>query len=413
MKGHLFLKTQQEQNDRETHLFGVVIMSKCTMEAERVPAENSVHSDDETTAHIRMRNIKKTFGSGQIVACDNVSLDIDSMDFVVLLGPSGCGKTTTLRCLAGLEQPDSGTIHIGDEEVTNKKPKDRDLAFVFQSIALFPHMTVRKNISFGLDMISDFSTDEKDQRVEQVAGLLGIEEMLDRKPAELSGGQQQRVSLGRAMVMEPEAFLLDEPFSALDANLRDQMRVEVKQLQRELETAMVFVTHDQEEAMTLGDKIVVMDDATIQQIGSPYEIYNEPVNEFVSQFIGSPSANFIRCDVIQSEKGLAIESDLFQVVLSDEQVSRYEGESGQSATLGIRPEYLNLDLDLAGTSLFEADVSVVEPHGARDAVHLVAEDTSLTAVTPQGKIDRDTQTVAVDFEMDNIWLFDDSGERLL
>ena len=381
------------------------------MRAERVPAENCMHSNDETTTHIRMRNVRKTFGSGQIVACDNISLDIDSTDFVVLLGPSGCGKTTTLRCLAGLEQPDSGTIHIGDEEVTNKKPKDRDLAFVFQSIALFPHMTVQKNISFGLDMISDLSTDEKDQRVEQVADMLGIEPMLDRKPAELSGGQQQRVSLGRAMVMEPEAFLLDEPFSALDANLRDQMRVEVKQLQRELETAMVFVTHDQEEAMTLGDKIVVMDNATIQQIGSPHEIYNEPINEFVGRFIGSPSANFIHCELIQSDDGLAIECDLFRVTLSDEQANRYGGETEQSVTLGIRPEYL--DLDRSGTSLFEAEVSVVEPHGARDAVHLVAKDTSLTAVTPQGKIDRETETVAVDFETDNIWLFDDNGERLL
>lgn len=379
------------------------------MKTEHAPAESSMYRDEETTTHIRIQDIRKTYDNGQIIACDNISLDVDTTDFVVLLGPSGCGKTTTLRCLAGLEQPDSGTIHIGDEEVTNQKPKDRDLAFVFQSIALFPHMTVRKNISFGLDMISDFSSDEKDQRVEQVASVLGIEEMLDRKPAELSGGQQQRVSLGRAMVMEPEAFLLDEPFSALDANLRDQMRVEVKQLQRELETAMVFVTHDQEEAMTLGDKIVVMNDGTIQQIGSPYEIYNEPTNEFVGRFIGSPSANFLQCDVIQSDTGLAIESDLFRVTLSNEQVSRYEGESGQSVTLGIRPEYL----DLIEDSLFEAEVSVVEPHGARDAVHLVAEDTSLTAVTAQGKIDRETETVAVDFETDNIWLFDDSGERLL
>lgn len=381
------------------------------MKAEHTDTETSAHGSNGTAPHIRMRHIRKTFGGGQIVACDDISLDIDSTDFVVLLGPSGCGKTTTLRCLAGLEQPDSGTIHIGDKEVTNEKPKDRDLAFVFQSIALFPHMTVRKNISFGLDMISDFSTDEKTQRVERVAAMLGIEQMLDRKPAELSGGQQQRVSLGRAMVMEPEAFLLDEPFSALDANLRDQMRVEVKQLQRELETAMVFVTHDQEEAMTLGDKIVVMDNATIQQIGSPHEIYNEPRNEFVGRFIGSPSANFVHCKAVRSNDTFAIESNLFRMELSDEQMNRYEGENKQSVTVGIRPEYLNLDS--SEQSLFEAEVSVVEPHGARDAVHLVAEDTSLTAVTPQGRIDRNTETVPVHFETDSIWLFDDSGERLL
>ena len=371
--------------------------------------EDNTYDTAEMTAHIRMNDIKKTFAGGQIVACDNVSLDIDSTDFVVLLGPSGCGKTTTLRCLAGLEQPDSGSIYIGDEEITGKKPKDRDLAFVFQSIALFPHMSVQENISFGLDMISDFSTEEKDQRVEQVASMLGIEPMLARKPAELSGGQQQRVSLGRAMVMEPEAFLLDEPFSALDANLRDQMRVEVKQLQRELETAMVFVTHDQEEAMTLGDEIVVMDDGTIQQIGSPYEIYNEPTNEFVARFIGSPSANFTQCEVIESDTGLTIECDFFRVALSDEQVEQYDGASGQSVTLGIRPEYLNL----SEISLFEAEVSVIEPHGARDAVHLTAEGMSMTATTAQGKISRETETVAVDFETDNMWLFDDNGERLL
>lgn len=365
----------------------------------------------KTEAHIELENLTKTFAGGSIVAVDDINLNIGPAEFVVLLGPSGCGKTTTLRCIAGLEQPDSGRISIDGEDVTHNKPKDRDLAFVFQSIALFPHMTVRKNISFGLDMTTDLPREEKEQRVQQVAEMLGIVEMLDRQPSELSGGQQQRVSLGRAMVMEPAAFLLDEPFSALDANLRDQMRVETKQLQRRLETAMIFVTHDQEEAMTLGDKIVVMNDARIRQVGSPYEIYNEPDNIFVAQFIGSPSTNFFGCDVSIEDGQVTLDGNFFDLTLSEEQSERFTGTDGQRVNLGIRPEYLETD---PVDPLFETELSVVEPHGDRDVVHLIADgDIEITAVTDQEEVTRGKDVIPVALERDRIWIFDDSGNRVL
>ncbi len=381
-----------------------------SMDADKNLSEMGVGETDEDNVTIRLEDIRKTFNDGEIVACDNINLEIKPTDFVILLGPSGCGKTTTLRCLSGLDVPDSGHIYIGGEERTYAKPKDRNLAFVFQTIALFPHKSVRSNISFGLDMTTDLSKAEKDERVEKVAEILGIEEMLDRKPAALSGGQQQRVSLGRAMVMEPAAFLLDEPFSALDANLRDQMRVEVKQLQRELETAMVFVTHDQEEAMTLGDKIVVMDGGEIQQIGTPYEIYNEPENYFVATFIGSPSTNMFDAEVDESEDGYDVVSDFFRFSLSDQQATAYEGSAGQRVEVGVRPEYLELD---ESSSLFDAELSVIEPHGARDSVHLKVDGTQMTAVTPQEHVSRDTERVSVDFDTEKIWLFSTDGDRLL
>lgn len=365
----------------------------------------------ESGRHIKLENIRKTFAGGSIVAVDDVTLDIQPTEFVVLLGPSGCGKTTTLRCIAGLEDPDSGHVFIGDEDVTHKKPKDRDIAFVFQSIALFPHMSVRKNISFGLDMATDLSEATKKQRVHEVAEMLGLEEMLDRQPSALSGGQQQRVSLGRAMVMDPSAFLLDEPFSALDANLRDQMQVETKQLQRRLETAMIFVTHDQEEALTLGDKIVIMNEGEIQQIGTPYEIYNEPENYFVAQFIGSPSTNFFDADVLINNGTARLDARFFNMALSEEQTQRFSGSGGQRVKLGVRPPYLNTN---PKDPLFEAQVSVIEPQGDRDSVHLLAGDNiEITALTDQEKVRQDNGTVPIAFDKEKVWLFDENGERLL
>ncbi|MEF8842875.1 MAG: ABC transporter ATP-binding protein [Haloarculaceae archaeon] len=361
--------------------------------------------------YIRLDAITKTFDNGTVVAVEDIDLDIGEDEFIVLLGPSGCGKTTTLRCIAGLETPDTGRIFIGDRDVTDTKPKGRDLAFVFQSIALFPHMTVRENMRFGLDMKTDLPADEKEERIQQAADILGIPELLDRKPGALSGGQQQRVSLGRAMVIEPEAFLLDEPFSALDANLRDQMRVEVKKLQRELGTSMIFVTHDQEEAMTLGDRIVVMNDAAIMQIGSPNEIYNQPANLFVAQFIGSPSTNTVHGRVSRDGGNLIVETDLFSIPLSDEQASRYTGNESQNVVLGIRPEYLRVEREGA---LFSATLEVIESHGARDAVFLSAGDHEMTVVTKQGTVDAaHGDTVSVSIRSDEVWLFDPDGTRLL
>ena len=359
--------------------------------------------------HIEISNLRKTFGDGAIVACDDINIEIGQEEFVVLVGPSGCGKTTTLRCIAGLEDPDEGQIRVSNEEITDKKPKDRNLAFVFQSIALFPHMSVRKNMRFGLDMSTDMEGETKDERVEDVAETLGLKEMLDRKPNALSGGQQQRVSLGRAMVMEPAAFLLDEPFSALDANLRDQMRVEVKKIQRELNTAMVFVTHDQEEAMTLGDRIVVMNDGHIQQIGTPHEIYNQPQSEFVAQFIGSPSPNLLSCRIQESDDGVGLANEVCTIELNDEMEAAVRDYSGDRVTYGIRPEYLNPD---TGDSDFEADVKVIEPLGDRDAVHLSSAGQSLSAITPQGTLQSDRRTVDISLEHGKGWIFDAEGNRL-
>nr|WP_227378684.1 ABC transporter ATP-binding protein [Haladaptatus halobius] len=360
--------------------------------------------------HIRIDDLRKTFNDGAIVACDDVNIEIGEGEFVVLVGPSGCGKTTTLRCIAGLEEPDEGSILVDGEDITGLKSKDRNLAFVFQSIALFPHMSVRKNVRFGLDMNTDLSKDEKNRRVEEVAETLDIAEMLDRKPSALSGGQQQRVSLGRAMVMEPAAFLLDEPFSALDANLRDHMRVEVKKIQRELNTAMIFVTHDQEEAMTLGDKIVVMNDGHVQQIGSPYDIYNDPDNLFVADFIGSPSPNLIECTVERKSSGLSFVSEFCTIPATEKQAAQVEGYVGDTVIYGVRPEYLNLQGERGE---FAADVDVIEPLGDRDAVHLSANGTALSAVTPQGEISRETDRVHIDVQTEEAWVFEESGARIV
>jgi multiple sugar transport system ATP-binding protein len=355
--------------------------------------------------HLQISNVTKRFGN--VTACEDINIDISSDEFIIFLGPSGCGKTTTLRCLAGLENPDEGVIRIDDENITNKKPKDRNLAFVFQNIALFPHMSVARNIRFGLDMQTDLSAEEKNQRIQEAAEMLGIADKLDRKPSALSGGQQQRVSLGRAMVMEPEAFLLDEPFSALDAKLRDQLRIEVQKLQQRLDLAMIFVTHDQEEAMMLGDRIVIMNNGRIEQIGTPAEIYNDPSNQFVADFIGSPATNFIECTIDQRDKGVTLRTDLFSLPLAPEQAKKLD-TGVERATMGIRPHKLNL---APTESHFEADVTVVEPHGDRDAVYLQAGDWEPTILTESGHC-KEGETVEVELTVENTWLFANNGDRL-
>ena len=381
-------------------------MSEATSDGQG--AELDRDSEQSAEPVIRIRELRKTFDGGEIVACEDVNLDIDREDFVVLLGPSGCGKTTTLRCISGLEIPDSGQLLIDGADMTGVKPKDRNLAFVFQSIALFPHKDVRANLRFGLDMSTDLSKSEKNERVEDIAAMLGIGDKLDRKPSDLSGGQQQRVSLGRAMVMEPAAFLLDEPFSALDANLRKQMQTEVKELQQRLETPMVFVTHDQEEAMAIGDKIVVMNDGLIQQLGSPYEVFNQPTNRFVAEFIGSPSVNVFESELVRTDDGLAVENDCFSVPVDDD-VAR-NAVAGESVAFGVRPQYVHV-VD-PGDALFTGDVTLVEPQGDRDTIYFDVNGHELRAVVPQNTVTDDTTDVPLDFERDKIWVFDDAGDRL-
>jgi len=357
---------------------------------------------------VEIHNMTKTFNDGEVIAAQDINLTIEPDEFVVFLGPSGCGKTTTMRCISGLEIPDAGEIRIDGENVTDAKPKDRDLAFVFQSIALFPHMSVRDNMKFGLDMKTDFSEDVKEERIREAAEVLGIPDLLDRKPSALSGGQQQRVALGRAMVMEPVAFLLDEPFSALDAKLRDQMQTEIKQLQRELQRPMVFVTHDQEEAMSLGDKIVVMDNGEIQQVGSPYDIYNDPVNQFVGQFIGSPSINMLECCVEERDGDVVLANDSFSIEVTPDQAADLESVVGDLVQVGIRPENLVLGED----EMFTVRVTLIEPQGSRDVVYLENGDVELRATTGQGEVDPGGEK-SVSFAAEDIFVFDQSGGRVV
>jgi multiple sugar transport system ATP-binding protein len=287
-------------------------------------------------ALVSIRNVNKVYDGG-VHAVKDVSLEIRDKEFVVFVGPSGCGKTTTLRMVAGLESITSGDIAIDDTVVNLLPPMDRDIAMVFQNYALYPHMSVYKNMAFGLKM-RKFDAADIDKRVKHAAGILGIENLLDRKPRQLSGGQRQRVALGRAIVRDPKVFLFDEPLSNLDAKLRVQMRVELKKLHERLGTTAIYVTHDQVEAMTLGDRVVVMKDGVVQQMGEPLELYNTPANRFVAGFIGSPAMNFADVTLAQSGGKLWAEAPGLRIALPEPIARRANGHSGNKATLGVRPE---------------------------------------------------------------------------
>jgi multiple sugar transport system ATP-binding protein len=312
-----------------------------------------------------------TKGQGPKVAVDRVSLEIASGEFLVLVGPSGCGKTTVLRMIAGLEEISSGVIRIGGRRVNDTPPKDRDIAMVFQNYALYPHMTVGRNISFGLEM-RGFPKEEIRRRVETAAETLGLlqpDNLLDRKPKALSGGQRQRVALGRAMVREPQVFLFDEPLSNLDAKMRVEMRGEISRLHRRLGCTMIYVTHDQTEAMTMADRIVVMSEGRVQQIGTPEDLYHEPANRFVAGFIGSPTMNFFRGTLQKTQGALSFQEQAAEgkapgwtVRLNPELAARLSARTGQTIVLGIRPEHLVPDSPQPGS--LEMEVDLVEPMGA-------------------------------------------------
>jgi multiple sugar transport system ATP-binding protein len=313
-------------------------------------------------AEVSLRKLNKRFDTFHAVK--DVDLEIHDREFVVLVGPSGCGKTTTLRMIAGLEAVTSGEIRIGDTIVNEVPPMDRDIAMVFQNYALYPHMSVASNMGFGLKM-RKFEKSEIEKRIANAASILGIESLLHRKPRQLSGGQRQRVALGRAIVRDPKVFLFDEPLSNLDAKLRVQMRVELKKLHERLAVTSVYVTHDQVEAMTLGDRVVVMKDGLVQQVGEPLELYNTPANRFVAGFIGSPAMNF--ADVTLSEAGgrAVAAAPGLSIGLPEALAARARAKLGKNATLGIRPE----DIHMAGPSdapehCFDASVEVVEQLGS-------------------------------------------------
>jgi multiple sugar transport system ATP-binding protein len=315
-------------------------------------------------ADIVLDQVTKRYPDGAL-AVDKVDLDIADGEFVILVGPSGCGKSTTLNMIAGLEDITEGELRIGGQVVNNKAPKDRDIAMVFQSYALYPHMTVRENMAFALKLAKTPKS-EIDQKVNQAAEVLDLTEHLDRKPANLSGGQRQRVAMGRAIVRDPAAFLMDEPLSNLDAKLRVQMRTQVASLQKRLGTTTVYVTHDQTEAMTLGDRVAVMRNGLLQQVGSPRELYNNPTNIFVAGFIGSPAMNFMPA---QLEEG-KLRSQLGDIELSDEMRQALESRNrGRDVIMGVRPEdfedalLVSADNQPSGVT-FEAQVEVIESMGS-------------------------------------------------
>ena len=318
-------------------------------------------------ANVVLQNISKVYADN-VKAVDNADINIKDKEFVVLVGPSGCGKTTTLRMIAGLEEITEGKLSIDGKIVNDLPPKDRDIAMVFQNYALYPHMSVYDNMSFGLKM-RKFPKKEIDERVKEAAAILGIEDYLDRKPKELSGGQRQRVAVGRAIVRKPKVFLFDEPLSNLDAKLRVLMRTELSKLHNQLEATMIYVTHDQIEAMTMADRIVVMSAGKIQQIGEPLELYNNPANKFVAGFIGSPSMNFIEMEISRNENNSKILSDENLMIKIPDYVSSYlESNSRTSVCFGIRPEDFLYRKPEKDESYIKAEVEVIEPLG--DETHL-------------------------------------------
>ncbi len=305
-------------------------------------------------ATLSLQNLVKAYGKTEVL--HGINLEVADGEFVVFVGPSGCGKSTTLRMIAGLEDVSGGSVEIGGKVVNHLEPKDRDIAMVFQNYAIYPHMSVRKNIGFGL-RTSKMPKADKEKRIEEVAAILSMTEYLDRKPAQLSGGQRQRVAIGRAMVRDPAVFLFDEPLSNLDAQLRTQMRLEIKKLHQRVGTTIIFVTHDQVEAMTMADRIVIMKDGYIQQVGSPAEVFHQPANTFVAQFIGAPSMNMLAGRV--TADGIEV---------AGRQIARKTaGAVGSAVTVGIRPDDLRVS-DGAGS--FEGSVSVLEPLGSETLAYV-------------------------------------------
>ena len=346
--------------------------------------------------------LTKTFDEGEnvIVAVDELDIAVEDGEFLVLVGPSGCGKSTTLRCIAGLERVTSGRIRLDGRDITDAKPKNRDMAMVFQNYALYPHMTVRENIGYGLKITTDLSKSEIHDRVEDTAALLEIPDLLEKKPKELSGGQQQRVALGRAIIREPEVFLMDEPLSNLDAKLRTTMRTEIQQLQQEMGVTTIYVTHDQTEAMTMGDKIAVLDGGELQQLGTPLECYHEPANQFVAGFIGSPSMNFI--DVRRN--GDVLDADAFEYALSPDTVDAVRTASNR-LTMGIRPEHIELGTG-DDRNAVPTEIEVVEPMGETTYAYFSVGGTTHTASIDGERRISAGQQVHVVFPEDKIHLFD-------
>ncbi|MGH2403653.1 MAG: ABC transporter ATP-binding protein [bacterium] len=364
-------------------------------------------------ARVFLENITKKFGA--VTAVNNVSLEIPDQQFTVLVGPSGCGKTTALRLVAGLEEATSGNIYIGERVVNDVAPKDRDIAMVFQNYALYPHMSVYDNMAFGL-RLRKYPRPEIDRRVKEAAGLLGIEQLLARKPKQLSGGQRQRVALGRAIVREPQVFLMDEPLSNLDAKLRVQTRAEIKKLQARLQTTTLYVTHDQVEAMTMGDRIVVMRDGLVQQVDSPLNLYEKPANLFVAGFIGSPAMNFIEATIARRDGQTVVDADSFKMDVPSDIATHANDWAGRKVIFGIRPEDIQdraFARDVNPAWALKAMVDVHEPLGSDVILYLSTGPHSIVARVDAHSQARMGHPAEVVFNMRKMHLFDPQTHQVI
>ena len=365
-------------------------------------------------ANVLLENLEKIYPGG-ITAVQDLNLSIEDKEFIVLVGPSGCGKSTTLRMIAGLENISAGTVHIGNRLVNSIPPKDRDIAMVFQNYALYPHMSVYANMAFGLKL-RNFPKDEIHRRVMEASEILGISSLLERRPKALSGGQRQRVAVGRAIVRKPEVFLFDEPLSNLDAKLRVQMRTEISKLHIRLQTTMIYVTHDQVEAMTMGDRIVVMKDSIIQQVADPLHIYEKPDNKFVAGFIGNPPMNFIEGMIIKEKNQYYFKEETFSVKITEIMKPYVESYVNKKVDMGIRPENIHDKLFLAEAppeNTIKSTVEVVEPMGSEIYLYLTTGHHSFVArVDPHQPADVH-QNLEVVFDMSKVHFFEGETEETI
>jgi len=365
-------------------------------------------------AELALRQVVKRFDD--VEAVRSIDLDIPDNEFVVLVGPSGCGKSTTLRMIAGLEEVTSGDICIDGEVVNDLPPKDRDIAMVFQNYALYPHMTAFENMSFGLKL-RKFSKAEIRRRVEHAARILDITELLDRRPKALSGGQRQRVAMGRAIVRNPKVFLFDEPLSNLDAKLRVQMRTEIKRVHQKVKTTTVYVTHDQVEAMTLADRIVVMNSGRIEQIGTPQELYHHPRTRFVAGFIGSPSMNFIPCR-LETNGGLGLNvrvSSSLVLPVPAAHATRYRSSVGKDLLLGLRPEHITEPRDStnAESNRFSVTVDVVEPMGVETMVFFTVNGSEICSRVEPSSVEPAGANMMLQADMEHMHLIDPGNGAII
>ena len=364
---------------------------------------------------IQLKNVTKKFGDQMVI--DDLNLSIEDGSFTVLVGPSGCGKSTTLRMITGLDEPTSGDIYIDGKKINDLTPGKRDIAMVFQNYALYPTMTVRENIEFGLEN-KKVPKEERKKRVQEICEVVGLTQYLDRKPATLSGGQRQRVALARAMVKQPKVFLMDEPLSNLDAKLRGQMRVEISKLHQRLETTIIYVTHDQTEAMTLGTRIVVMKDGVVQQVDSPQNLYDKPCNKFVAGFIGAPQMNMIDAQVAKNGSDVTLAFGGHTLTLPEAKGKALEaaGYVGKVVTLGIRPEDLHDEeafLAANPKSTFQVEIRVYEMLGSEVLLYFDIDEANFTAKVNPRTTARPGDTVKLAMDLDKVHIFDKETECVI